>query len=62
MLTLPESGNRIEIGNNCMFSFGIQLRTEDGHAIYDITTKQLINKVEAVLSETMCGFAVMFYL
>ena len=44
MLTLPESGNRIEIGDNCMFSFGIQLRTEDGHALYDVTTKQLINK------------------
>lgn len=44
MLTLPESGNRIEIGDNCMFSFGIQLRTEDGHAIYDMTTKELLNK------------------
>ncbi|MBP3922906.1 MAG: acyltransferase [Ruminiclostridium sp.] len=44
MIVLPESGNRIEIGNDCMFSFGIQIRTEDGHAIYDMNTKKLVNK------------------
>lgn len=38
--------SEIEIGDDCMFSSDIYLRTSDGHAIYDAETKELINKYE----------------
>lgn len=44
MIVLNESKDNIEIGDNCMFSFGIQIRAEDGHAIFDESSKLLINK------------------
>lgn len=44
MIVLPESNDNIQIGDNCMFSFGIQIRAQDGHAIYDLSSKSLINK------------------
>lgn len=36
-------GTKILIGKDCMFSYGIEFRTGDGHSIYDINTKQLLN-------------------
>lgn len=32
------------IGNDCMFSGGITFRTDDSHAIYDVTTERRLNK------------------
>lgn len=34
---------KIIIGDNCLFSGDIELRTSDGHSIYDLDTKELIN-------------------
>lgn len=34
---------KIKIGNDCMLSYNIMLRTSDAHAIYDINTKKQIN-------------------
>lgn len=39
-----ESGLNIEIGEDCQFSYGIKIRASDGHAIYDNTTKEILNK------------------
>lgn len=37
------TGTNITIGKDCMFSYGIEFRTGDGHSIYDIHSKQLLN-------------------
>lgn len=34
----------ITIGNDCMISNGVMVRTSDGHGIFDATTKEYINK------------------
>ena len=39
-----EAGKSVEIGEDCMFSHGIKIRTSDGHTIYDLTTKEILNK------------------
>lgn len=39
------SNSGISIGDNCMFSFGIQLYNTDAHAILDVETRTVINKV-----------------
>jgi acetyltransferase-like isoleucine patch superfamily enzyme len=41
--TYEESNNTVEIGNDCMFSFNIFLNATDGHCIYDINKKKLLN-------------------
>lgn len=38
-----EQNKQIKIGNDCMFSREIILRTSDFHAIFDKTSKKLIN-------------------
>ncbi len=38
------SKTKLTIGSNCMLSYGIFLRTSDGHAIYDTGTRQMLNK------------------
>lgn len=38
------SKTKLTIGSNCMLSYGIFLRTSDGHAIYDTRTRQMLNK------------------
>lgn len=39
-----EAGKSVVIGNDCMFSHGIIMRTSDGHTIYNLTTKEILNK------------------
>lgn len=46
-ITNPHSDTYISIGKKCMFSSGISVRNTDGHPIYDIETKQCLNKVGA---------------
>lgn len=41
---LAEKETPIHIGNDCMLATDISLRTGDHHAIFDITTKEKINK------------------
>jgi len=38
-----EKNLKVNIGNDCMFSYGIRLRVSDGHSIYYLNTKQTIN-------------------
>ena len=38
----------IEVGEHCMFSFGIQIYHTDGHPILDASTRQVINRVKTL--------------
>lgn len=42
-LLVQEDGSRLIIGNECMFSHHINVRTSDAHPIYDIETGKRIN-------------------
>lgn len=42
-------GSSLFIGNSCMFSDGIDIRTTDNHAIFDINTGQRINFEENII-------------
>lgn len=37
------------IGKDCMFSYGINIWTGDGHPIYDLTTGERINEDQDVI-------------
>lgn len=37
------------IGKDCMFSYGINIWTGDGHPIYDLTTEERINEDQDVI-------------
>jgi acetyltransferase-like isoleucine patch superfamily enzyme len=41
--TIISRGASIEIGSDCMFSFGVEIRNTDTHAIYDLTGGERIN-------------------
>lgn len=43
-----EPNLEIHIGNDCMFAHNIMLRSSDGHTVYDIETKEILNKPEKV--------------
>ena len=38
------SGNKVIIGDDCLFSDTIQIRTTDGHKVIDNTTNEILNK------------------
>ena len=38
----------INIGNDCMLSYNVIIRTEDAHTIYDTQTMELLNKPQSV--------------
>ena len=42
-ILLREENASVTIGKDCMFSSGIMIWTSDGHAIFDNTTKELLN-------------------
>lgn len=42
-------GKKVEIGSNCMFSYGLVLRTSDAHTIYDMNTKKVLNPCDDVI-------------
>lgn len=42
-ISLTESNSAIEIGKDCMFSSGIDIRTGDSHSIIDLATGKRIN-------------------
>lgn len=44
-----DNGYKVIIGNDCMFSYNLVLRTTDRHTIYDIHTKELLNKSENII-------------
>lgn len=43
LLTRKTIGTNITIGEDCMFSYEIIVRTGDSHTIYDINTKECLN-------------------
>lgn len=44
-LIIANAANRgVYIGDKCIFSDGIQIRTADGHVIYDLESKNAVNK------------------
>lgn len=43
-----EDGGVITIGDDCLFSAEIMLRTSDGHAIFDAVSKQRINPTKNI--------------
>ncbi len=42
-IRLSEPNTEIHIGNDCMLSYGIEIRVSDSHAIYDIKTNEILN-------------------
>lgn len=40
---ISESGNIVAVGNDCMMSNSVILRTSDGHTIFDSSTREPIN-------------------
>lgn len=44
-----EQGKKIIIGNDCMFSAGISVRNSDGHRIYDVNSKEVLNYGEDIV-------------
>ena len=40
---------KITIGENCLFSFGISIRTTDSHHIYDAESNELLNPEKDVI-------------
>lgn len=52
MLSLRNKENtKIIIGNRCLFSSDVSFRTSDGHTIYDLKTKNLLNPDENIVVE-----------
>ncbi|MBM1105820.1 acyltransferase [Aurantibacter crassamenti] len=47
-LAATESDSKINIGNDCMFAYDIDVRTGDSHAIYDEHTNKRINFAQNV--------------
>ena len=41
-------GKSISIGEDCMFSHGIEIRNGDSHTIFDTSSRQRINSAQAV--------------
>lgn len=47
-INAQERNTVIKIGENCMFSLDVMIRTSDSHTIYDVNTKQRINDAKSV--------------
>lgn len=50
-LNLVESGFRISIGKDCMFSYGIELRNSDSHPIYCKSSGMRVNEASDIFIE-----------
>lgn len=53
-ITTFNSNVTIDIGEKCMFSYGINIFHTDAHPIYDINTNQIINKVKNLIIGNHC--------
>ncbi len=42
-----ERSLNVTIGDDCQFSYGVNIRTSDGHSIFDQTTKEILNKPQS---------------
>lgn len=54
---LVQGNTNIVIGEDCLFSWGIDLRTYDSHALIDVRSKAQINSAKAVVVESHCWIA-----
>ncbi len=48
-IALTEEKSSITIGDNCLFSYGIDIRNGDSHSIIDLKTGQRINPAQDIL-------------
>lgn len=48
LITKNSTNKSISIGKDCMLSYGLKLRTSDGHTVYDNTTRQILNEPENI--------------
>lgn len=57
-----ERGTAVTIGDGCMFSKGINIYPTDCHTIFDVETRQAINKGGSIFigNHVWCGFNVIF--
>lgn len=53
-------GCKVEIGADCMFSAGIDIRNGDSHVLLSKATGQRINESHDILSAIMYGLHVMY--
>lgn len=52
-------GSRVEIGNNCLFSSDIDIRTGDGHSIFDISGERINQSKDVIIGDHVwCGKSV----
>lgn len=42
-------GSSINIGNDCMIAWGIEFRTTDSHGIFDLDSKERVNKAKDIV-------------
>ncbi len=47
-IAVTEPGSKVEIGNECMFAYDIDVRTGDSHSILDAETNERINYAQDV--------------
>lgn len=45
------NNNSIEIGNNCLIAYNVEIRNNDSHKIYDLHSKELINSPKDICIE-----------
>lgn len=50
--SVTEDSSRIVIGSDCLFAYGIDFRTGDSHAIFDLTTGKRINHARNIVIGT----------
>ena len=48
-LAVTEDGHLVQIGSNCIFAKGIEIRTGDSHSIIDALTERRINYAKSVI-------------
>ena len=49
LITKNSTNTQIKIGDDCMISYNVKIRTNDGHTIYDNSTKEILNKAQNVM-------------
>ena len=48
ILTTYSCGRKVEIGSDCLFSYGLVIRTSDAHVIYDLDSGNVLNSSQDV--------------
>jgi acetyltransferase-like isoleucine patch superfamily enzyme len=48
-IAVTEPGKKVQIGEDCMFAYDIDIRTGDSHSIIDITTNKRLNYAKDII-------------